>query len=756
MDTSAASYSPAVLPARRLTRLREPGLHLLAAALTGAILFAGQRLDLANPHIPFGYDQDSLLILPMVKETVEHASPWTCERLGAPGRQELHDFPVIDHLHFAIIWLMGRVWSDAVVVFNVYHALTYPLTTLTALFVLRRLGLSAPAAVAGAVLYSFQPYHWLRGTAHYFLAAYYLVPFALWVMLELCRGHLPFFAERRWTFVAVVIAALTSIAGAYYAFFACVLLGVAGLYGWAAGYGWRAAVSAAGLVLVIVVGGVLAHAPTWPYKWAHGENSAVTRRPAEDAELYALKLAQLLLPVANHNPVGLGTVAVFEPAVVRAMYQAPQFKPLNESDWSPLGLVAGCGLIGLLVACVLPGQKGWPVGACAALTLGGVLFATHGGAGAVFNLMVTPAVRCHNRISIFLAFLALFVACRFLDRFVPRQWKWPAFLGLIAFGIWDQTDTTWFPDLRRPDPAGSLLEQRDETAGRWWADRRFFEQVEELLPGGAVFTYPYMPFPEGPPYLEAGSPDKIESYEMVRGYLHTRTVRWSYGAMKYRAVDGWQRTVAGAEPVPRMLERLVLGGFDALLVDRKGLNPRRADAFRAEIDRVLGHGSPRLTHSDGRLVVYDLRPYRTYLRANHGAARLDELSRAEREAVSVLWLGNFTSFELTGYEWRSHWGGPTGQLVFVNPTDRTRRVEINFGLRTVFSARATVRFAGGDVWTDERIIDGAERGYPYQRTLTLPPGETRVKVTCHPAVTVLYTDSRRLLYTVNDFKLIER
>lgn len=756
MDTSAASYTPADRVTAR-PRLREGLLHLSACGLTVAVLLAGLRLDRADWHAPFGYDQDALLILPMVKETVARAAPWSADRLGAPGRQELHDFPVVDHLHFAVIWLLGRAFPDPVVVFNLFHLLTYPLATAAALFVLRRLGLSAPAALCGAILYSFQPYHWLRGTAHYFLAAYYVVPLTLWVTLELCRGRLPGFGDRRWTAVAVVIALLTALAGAYYAFFACVLLAVAGLYGWAAGFGWRAAAAAGLVVGVVVVGGLAAHAPAIPYRMAHGANSAVTRRPAEDAELYALKVAQLVLPVANHNPVGLGPVPLFEPAVVRSMYQAPQIKPLNESDWSPLGLVGACGFVALLAAGVLPVKKGWPVGPCAALTLAGVLFATHGGFGAVFNLLVTAQVRCHNRMSIYLAFLALFAACRCLDRLVRGWWKWPAFLALIGFGVWDQTDTSWFPDLRRADPAyKSAADLRADTAAKWWADRAFFERVEELIPEGAVFTYPYMAFPEGPPFHEKGSPGKTESYEMVKGYLHTRRLRWSYGAMKYRAVDGWMRAVAMAEPPPRMLERLVLAGFDGLLVDKKGLDPKRFDALRAGIDQVLGQGSPRLTHPDGRLVVFDLRPYRAYLSATYGPARLDALAAAEREAVSVLWLGGFSSYEPTGYEWRGHWGGPAGELVFVNPTDRTRPFEMSCRLLTAFSDKATLTFAGGDFWADELVIDGAARGQPYRRRLEVPPGTTRVKVTCRPWVTVLFTDSRRHLFTVLDFRLAEQ
>ena len=131
---------------------REVGWYSLAIGLTLGILLVGLRVDRADFHAPFAYEQDALLVLPFVKETVEGGSHWHTPRFGAPGTQELHDFPVIDHLHFAIIWGLGRFFPDPVVVFNLFHLLTYPLTTFVAMFVLRRFRLSPPAAIVGAIL----------------------------------------------------------------------------------------------------------------------------------------------------------------------------------------------------------------------------------------------------------------------------------------------------------------------------------------------------------------------------------------------------------------------------------------------------------------------------------------------------------------------------------------------------------------------------------------------------------------------------
>jgi hypothetical protein len=766
---------PAATPAPATRWYVEAGWHLLAAILTVGILIPGLRLDKADFHAPFTYEYDALLILPFVKATVERGSHWRNERLGAPGIQELHDFPVVDHLHFAIIWALSRVWPDPVMVFNLFHLLTYPLTTVTTMFVLRRFGLSVPAATAGGLLYAFQPYHYLRGQVHYFLSAYYVIPLTVMLMLWLCQGRLPFFvkdAEGRYRFkpwsadalAVLVIGALTASAGAYYAFFACALLVVAGVYGWAITKTWRAGASAGLVILVIVAAGVANHAPVFPYQYQYGQNARPHVRMAEDAERYGLRIAQLVLPVAQHNPVGFRDIVLFDPAAIRSMYQAPAYKELNETDWDPLGLIGALGYLFLLLVVLLPGRKTWPIGPLSALAVFGTLVGTLGGFGSVFSILVSAQVRCYNRISIYLAFLAVFAACWLIDRFFDTRRGWvrrlrgPAFAALVLFGLWDQTNDQWFPDFRIKQPGYvGVDDQRDAVAKRYRADHKFFERVEELMPeGGLVFTYPYLEYPESMPYQESGQTEKIESYDMALGYLHTKTLRWSFGAMKGREWDNWQREVCGSvSNPPRFLERLVLAGFEGLLVDTRGINPRRWHEMKKGLDQYLGQGALRELHADRRLYFFDLRGHREYLIRSYGPARFEAMAKAEREALTVLWLKGFMSYEPVGYEYKSHWCGPSGQMVFVNRSDRTITVEARMRFRTTFDEAGRLRIRGGEFWSDELEIDSDERPPEYVRTLVIPPGRHSVRFRCTPLASILPNDSRNELFIVQDFKLTE-
>jgi hypothetical protein len=751
----------------------EAAWSLVPALIAVGVLVAGLRLDRADFHAPFTYEYDALLVLPLVKATVETGTHWHNDRLGAPGVQELHDFPVVDHLHFAVIWLLGRFFPDPVVVFNLFHLLTYPLTAVTATFVLRRLGLSVPAAGAGGLLYAFQPYHYLRGQMHYFLAAYYVVPLTLLVTLWVCRGRLPFFVKgqdgryrfqvRTWdTLAAVLVGVATASAGAYYAFFGCALLACAGVYAWASLRTWRGFASAWLVIAVIVAAGLANHAPAFVYQYRYGQNARPHARMAEDAERYGLKVAQLVLPVAQHNPVGLGEAVWIDPAAVRSEYQAPSFKELNESEWDPLGLVGAVGYVLLLAAAVVPVRRRWPVGPLSALTVFATLLGTVGGVGAVFSLLASSQVRCYNRVSIYIAFLAIFFACWLLDRFFDtrvgwaRRLRWPAFLAVVAFGVWDQTTEQWFPDLRTKK-AGYVTadEAREKTAERYWQDRAFFERVEAILGDGAmVFTYPYVEYPEGQPYQELGSPGKIESYDMVRGYLHTRGLRWSFAAMKGREWDTWMREVCGqlTNP-PEFLKRLAWAGFEGLLVDARGLSPKSFNNLKSGIDQYAGHGTLREVYPDRGLYFFDLRGHREMLRRNF-PAEFEAKTREQYESLVVLWLKGFTCYEPVGHEWRQHWCAPCGQLVFVNRSDRTVTVEARMQFRTVFKSTARLRVTG-EVWSDEFEIGPDERPPEYARRLVLPPGRHTVHFRCTPAVSVLPSDSRHELFIVNNFKLTE-
>jgi hypothetical protein len=412
----------------------------------------------------------------------------------------------------------------------------------------------------------------------------------------------------------------------------------------------------------------------------------------------------------------------------------------TENTDATLGLVGSAGLVVLLAVALLPVRRVWLLGPMSGLTVFAVLLGTIGGLGALFNLLVTPQVRCYNRISVFVAFLGLATACWLLDRaFAGRAgWlRWPAFLALAVFGVWDQTDRRWFT------PA--FAEERKEMADRFRADAAFFTEVERAVPGGSVFMLPFIPYPE------TFAVGKLTGYEHARGYVHTDTLRWSFGAMEGREADLWQRDVSFEVPA-KMLPRLVARGFDALFIDRRGYPPAEADALTAAVLGVLGPNVRRISHPDGHQVVYDLRAYRDRLRAEDPAA-YEQLKVREAEAVAVLWLDGFYSFEPFGQEWRHRWCGPRGTAVFVNPTDRPRAFRVEAVFRTKYPEFSDLRIDGGPVWTERFPIHNESP--KTSRVIVVPPGRHSVRFRGRLPDQHVHEEARRLTFFVAQWTMTE-
>jgi phosphoglycerol transferase len=110
-------------------------------------------------------------------------------------------------------------------------------------------------------------------------------------------------------------------------------------------------------------------------------------------------------------------------------------------------------------------------------------------------------------------------------------------------------------------------------------------------------------------------------YEPLRGYLHSSTLRWSYGAIKGRPAD-WASQLAG-RPLSYLLAAVTAAGFEGVWVDPAGFEPAMARRVGAALRSLLG--APPLLSPDRDLWFFDLRPYRARLERADSPARLAAL-----------------------------------------------------------------------------------------------------------------------------------
>jgi phosphoglycerol transferase len=573
---------------------------MYAAALAACLVLVVLTHELwrADLRVPLAYGGDSFLMQMLVKGTLENGWYLHNGSLGMPAGQDLHDFPMAEGLHFLIIKLLGRVTADAAVVSNLYYLLGFPLTTLTALLVLRRFGI--PRAIAGVVslLYAFLPYHAMRGPGHFFLSLYYLVPLLSLVILRVYLGEGPFYHPLRageptrrrllsgWSLAAVAIAVLVGSAGVYYAFFGCFLLLVAGAAAAASFRRWAPVGAALALVAAVslsLAGNLL---PTFLYRMDHGANPVAVRRVRAESELYALKVTQLILPVSGHRVPFL--------AAVKDAYNTRGFPLINENDTATLGLAGSVGFLWLVSLLFLRGRSPGeprPEEGLALLNLAAVLLGTVGGFGAVFSITSGAWIRAYNRISVYIAFFALFAVALLLQQ-VARRWVrsqraaagFAAGVGLLLVGgILDQTN-------------GHQVPAYEELAAACRADAAFVRRIEASVPAGTMlFQLPYVEFPE------PADAHGLALYELLRPYMHSHHLRWSHGAMKGREADAWQRQVV-SQSVADMVRDLARAGFGGIYVDRDGLADHGTQ-LEAELAARL---APPLVSPCGRFAFYRL------------------------------------------------------------------------------------------------------------------------------------------------------
>ena len=183
--------------------------------------------------------------------------------------------------------------------------------------------------------------------------------------------------------------------------------------------------------------------------------------------------------------------------------------------------------------------------------------------------------------------------------------------GVLVFGLYNQITYVHVPPY--------------ELASSFADDRRFVTEIDRRLPeGAAVFQLPHLPFPEG------GQQAGLFENDLLRGYLHSDDLRWSFGATKGRPEE-WVDDLAGLPP-STVLDAAAAAGFAGLYVDRYGYQ----DGGRALESEARGKvGAEPLASGSGRLSFFDLREYGRRLEAAHSPEELRRLPAGGAAAVRL-------------------------------------------------------------------------------------------------------------------------
>jgi phosphoglycerol transferase len=721
----------------------EPGIYGAAAVICFGLTYVLLELWRADLRIPFTYGGgDELPICMWIKGLRDNAWIFHNSRIGMPFGLELFDYPLPESFHLLVFKLVGFTTRHFGKILNLFYLATYPAVLLTSLYTCRQLGLRYPAALFTSFLYTFLPFHFRRGEAHLFLSAYYIVPLILLVIFRVFSPEAMFFGSNwrtregllprfRRTWGAILVCVIVGSSGiGYYAFFACLLLVVAGIA--ASVHRGRLApflnaMVVAGLIAVTVL---LNISPNLVY----GRRDTASRTAA-DAEVNGLKIAQLLLPMTGHR------LPFF--AEAKARYNNAPL--VNENDTATLGLVGSAGflfLLGWISMRVLGRGPRWLdqrdrrlLDRTGLLLLAATLLGTIGGFGSLFAFLIQPQFRGYNRISVFIAFLGLFAIGLLVDRFLRRRldnirgrilWG-TALVLLLTGGILDQTTPLLVPEYEQAKHA--FIE-----------DERFVHSVEGVVPSNSmIFQLPYMQFPE------VGGVNRVLTYDHARGYLHSQNLRWSYGAMKGEASDAWQQAVVGM-PLSDMTQALACAGFSGIYLDRFGYADNGTQMVQ-DLSRILEEG-PLVANA--RLLFFSLDHYRATLR--RGLSESEWRARQDRlNPPFVVYEKGFYPEEVTpGRVWR--WSRAQSSLHLFNVSSTPKTLLFEVTVATGYDEFSNLQIASSVLNTVLRVN---RAGTHIQKSFVLPVGETEIKFTSDASRVNAPGDERKLFFGIQNLTLKE-
>jgi len=495
---------------------RDITLYCSVVACIAITLFFGIDLMHLTIDLPLVCWGDELHYLSIARSMLDGGSWWEIKRLSAPFTLPMIMFPVCGLLELVLLKLSSHFCSQPGAIVNTVYFASFFFTGITCCWCLRLLGFSRLLAALLAILYAFLPSAFFRNTSH-LMMVYYLVPFVCTMALTLSTGAY-FSFSRKNQIVLVGGTILLGFSYIYLAFFGCFLLLIAAIWMFKIPrclHGLKLVLS-----LLLITGGIsllnlIPSALAWQ-KNPDGRKE-LNFKTFNEADTFGLKIRHLLTPRSQHPLKFFASFA----EKTRGKY------PLdNENMFASLGLLGSIGFL-LLAANMLWGFGGYSERALTfrvlgSLTLACLFLATIGGFGSLFNYLISPEVRCYNRISVFIAFYCFLAFGFWLQRAeaqLPTAVNFVLICIIGTLGIADQASFSYLRDLHR------MSQERYPPAAE------FVTHLEaNLEPGSMIYELPSLPYPGTPSVLN------MTSQEHLLPFIVSSSLRWSFPALSDEAV----------------------------------------------------------------------------------------------------------------------------------------------------------------------------------------------------------------------------
>ena len=271
----------------------------------------------------------------------------------------------------------------------------------------------------------------------------------------------------------------------------------------------------------------------------------------------------------------------------------------NENGYGYLGIVGIFGFLALLL--LLLRNWDWKAGHTDKPQLGdrlwllsrlnvmALLLASIAGFGSIIGIFVR-FIRGYNRISPYIAFFALLAVGLTAEmRLAQRAGKDRkklilVMVVLLAYGYWEQQ--------------GLFSPKYEEVQKTWHQDAAFMAEVEDAAGEGAMlFQLPYMK------NFENGPLNNMWDYTLLRGPLHSKTLKFSYGAGYGTENDAWYQATSELEP-DAMVAELRTQGMAGIYLDLDGYTEDEQQPTLAALIQAAGCAEDDVINSESGKLCY--------------------------------------------------------------------------------------------------------------------------------------------------------
>jgi len=209
----------------------------------------------------------------------------------------------------------------------------------------------------------------------------------------------------------------------------------------------------------------------------------------------------------------------------------------------------------------------------AELNIAMVLLGMVGGFSAIFAVLISNEIRAYNRISIFIAFVCILTVAFVVDNIYKKnKKKLIVVIGVIVtlFCIWEQFPTSYIP-------------RYHENYVNYYSDANFVATIESSVKEGAmIYQMPYHEYPEGGPV------NNMADYQLFVGYIHSNTLRWSFGSIKGRDGSDWNNTAYSQLTTEDTVAYLENSGFSGIYIDRRAYTDEALERLERQLENVIG------------------------------------------------------------------------------------------------------------------------------------------------------------------------